>query len=987
MIEFVDLKDGRIFNGNSPYVFWFENGQSVNLNYIRKICFISNKSKVRVRIDSDVFALLCLDQDIPIFIDPEFGKGEVINEKNYIDLSLLKTNVYTSVGYSYNNFYVHMIYIMCNSQSAGEIHDYFTITENIDGLQNEYKFEIAADFYIDNELLKNQLENFDISIPESIQKAIYDVDVHEESNDNITLNRKYKELLMNYWDIVANKGSYNSLQNSLAWFEWGDLVRIEEVWARHYENMKDYFLTDLNCKLDEEFIKQFLNNSKTTYIGLYMALSHLIYTKDGQLEYEIDNGRVLGKDAPFYYPSQLEQMKDENESTENNSSLTPYSEGGVMPTDTYGLPIGNYVYVRYVPTGEYWEEGKPKYIMEEVKDYDADGHLILVTQENIGELTDVGFTYSIAPRYIYQEINPRLELFHTKWQMLDLCLKMTLLGNFYSTYFMPIHMDLLHSTLEYWVFTNTIKVLHTNYNHQYAIVNMVRTFDMEYDKKVKMRDHFNRPYSNTLFLDNKNVFGFEDEIREEPNENWRLNGEMFKYMMGGSYGVVNFSTTKDNPILATGEDDYIIFERVTWISELDSGEIQSQVPIQPIHFEREGYNASQYIFDFSFKLGFMYPGNYKIGFEFHTTSGNVWTKSVEVLIEDTTYNRIDLYKVEKIDTSKFELAGGNWNVWLRCFQMRPSMDLYRINNGPYVGSDYQRFDTHLYDSEYDGREYSKYYSEYSKYDETKVLQHPYKEHSIYIKPFNGSTGMNHTVIFDVIQGDSLCMGFLNNEEEQEDEDDMNPISLPEQEMEENPMLQINIDTSSEESLFNSLKNNVPQYIWVTNQYPDGVFRVLGIYREYGEIEDDPNRIQEVGIDEGEGLVPLPQDHLVMGMRFHPCMHQITPLQDDMIQANDLIYVEPILKYSKDNDINNWTFKNLTTQQEFSSDLFEKEYYPDGKNEGDFGVPVPGGSQGYFVAPQTYVELKPGYYSVDLTYRKGEQDMHCIIDSAFCVNKN
>ena len=211
MIEFVELKDGRVFNGDTPYVFWFENGQSVNLNYVHKICFISDYRQVRVRIDSEVFSLLRLDQNIPEIIDPLAGQGEIINEKQYIDLNLLKTNVYTSVGFDYNGIYVHMIYILANSQTAGEIHDYFTIIENHDNELIEYKYEIAADFYADNELLKNQLENFDISIPESIQKAIYDVDVHEEANDNITLNRKYKELLMNYWNIVANKGSYNSL--------------------------------------------------------------------------------------------------------------------------------------------------------------------------------------------------------------------------------------------------------------------------------------------------------------------------------------------------------------------------------------------------------------------------------------------------------------------------------------------------------------------------------------------------------------------------------------------------------------------------------------------------------------------------------------------------------------------------------------------------------------------------------------------------------
>ena len=45
----------------------------------------------------------------------------------------------------------------------------------------------------------------------------------------------------------------------------------------------------------------------------------------------------------------------------------------------------------------------------------------------------------------------------TKWSIDDLMLKMTLLGNYFSTFFMPIHLDLLYSSVERRVFTTPAK--------------------------------------------------------------------------------------------------------------------------------------------------------------------------------------------------------------------------------------------------------------------------------------------------------------------------------------------------------------------------------------------------------------------------------------------------------------------------------------------------------------------------------------------------
>lgn len=828
MIEFVDIKDGRVFNGDKPYVFWFENGQSVNLNYVRKICFISTDRIVPARIESDTFALLNMGQDIPEIYNPD-DQGEIINEKLYMDLERLKTNRFTSNGSPYNNFYVHMIYVLASSRETGEIHDSLYLTDS----EGEHEYEIAADFYGDNEILKTNLSNFDIHIPESIQKAIYDVDVHEESNDNITLNRKYKELLMNYWDIVANKGSYNSLQNSLAWFEWGDLVRIEEFWKRHHEGMEEYFLTDLNHELDYEFITEFLNNSKTTYIGLYMALDKICM-----------------------------------------------------------------------------ENGQPRYD---------------------------------------DESNPVLEPVITKWQLIDLCLKMTLLGNFYSTYFTPIHIDTIHSTLEHWVFSYTMKVIHAECVDNYVSINNIHTFDMVYDKRVKMMEHNNKAYSDTLFgnhIDNGSVFGFEGEIREEPKPAFTSSGEVFRYHMGGTYGVVHFRVTEDNPILAYDENDHIYREILHWETEGEIGSITTFVPITPVcptYIDantgeekpiRDGRGMTSWMFLPEFELGFMNPGHYTLTFQFDTICGNTWTKTVEVEIEDTTYNHVNLYKViKRNDANTFypTIVNASWDAGLNWFKS------FQIN--------------HAVDNERDFE---------------------YREHNVFLESFYGDwMNVNHTVIFDIPRNISAIK--FNNH------------------------TTINVSGYNREHVFEALNANMQNYIWIvsncepTDEDPTPVMRVVGVCRYYGTTEDPQHPFIKI-ITDGNNTELR---DVFISFKFHPFMHVLIPLTSAVISNRDLIYAIPHLGHSRDIRIRNWVFENKSTGEKFESYLtsqgepfYEDDHsYNDGKIYNDRSkVEDYGGMQGWFITPQERMKLKPGYYNIKLQYSKGENLQEFNINSAFLLEK-
>jgi hypothetical protein len=83
-------------------------------------------------------------------------------------------------------------------------------------------------------------------------------------------------------DILANKGSYNSLINSLNWFEYGDLIKIQEYWKN-----KDsvYYRSELTSIIKDSLQDLLQTHTKTTYIGLYLALNKIKMDEFGNVIY------------------------------------------------------------------------------------------------------------------------------------------------------------------------------------------------------------------------------------------------------------------------------------------------------------------------------------------------------------------------------------------------------------------------------------------------------------------------------------------------------------------------------------------------------------------------------------------------------------------------------------------------------------------------------------------------------------------------------
>ena len=507
MIKFVDLNTGNIFEGTPPYVFWFENEQSVNLIYTNTICVISDKKELDVTLPkNDIFKL----------INPSYIQKDNIINISQIDFYDLDKIIEPSgklrlKGYSYQKYFLYVLYIIGSSSNVGE----FVEDIYIDG----EKFTIGADFYNANESLYINLSNQGTEIPNIIQKSIYGNNIHEEKCDNITMNRKFKELLSNYIDVLANKGSYKSLFNSLEWFEYGNLLNLRELWKI---NSGRYAMKSIQNFLDAKYRDLFNNFSKTTFISIGAALQK-IKTEDGKIIYD-------------------------------------------------------------------------------------------------------------------SEKNPELEDVIFEWSVQDLSMKLCLLANFYKAYFMPIHLDLIHSTIEDVVFTNTFKMLSKQAISRNDFIFNIHDFPCS----VQNGDIFN--------LDNVKCYVYPDTLFGT------------KWEQLPQIGIIGVQTHHDSINLSDGEKKTYLSQLYNSIGSIINFHVK--IDLYGDYIKREfisirGYNNNECFINVSstnhkiirdgnidFQLLCKEEGDYNIKLLFETSNGDLFIKNIHFHVCDICSPNICIYKIK-----------------------------------------------------------------------------------------------------------------------------------------------------------------------------------------------------------------------------------------------------------------------------------------------------------------------------------------------------
>ena len=583
MIRFIDVKTGNVYNGSKPYVHWFEGKQSVGINYDKQFVFLTEDDCVDITINSEVFSIVD-NHKIGFFTDDEGRPVEKeVYGKNYLNLDVLKTNhiqhiafqgegIPGSISYKYpfdvtgddgTVYHLYTFNIIAQGKYVGQITDVFTI--------NGEEFSIGADFYDENEILSINLANFGMDMSNEVQRAIYESNINEQKANYVLLNRKFKELLNEYINIIGNKGSYKSLINSLRWFEYGDLTKIYEYW-KHSEPNKDYLSKkDLVQFIDESTQDLINSNSKTTYIGISTALNKILKSKNGDIVYQND---------------------------------------------------------------------------DDAKDV----------------------------KRILNEPIPCLEDVSMLWAQNEMALKMTLLHNFFATYFLPIHLDLIHTTIEKTIYSDTLKINNFHSLNRLDIHDELDSFTCEVGKlfhldNVETFTNLTTPFgyinSHNLGVEDGmlDIIGVDLEFQEydkypdavDENDNpieYTIDEETYQYKRNSKGELI----TEDDvykayilqhykgigaiiPFKCTFNMRSNILTDASIIIHKDGDLILQRDTTNVNHDNIDG------ITHMNFNILIKEIGNYKAQLKFRRTDGFVYTKTVDFVVDEENYPEIKMFKI------------------------------------------------------------------------------------------------------------------------------------------------------------------------------------------------------------------------------------------------------------------------------------------------------------------------------------------------------
>ena len=254
------------YNGEWPYIHWAEPFSTGVIRY-KTLYFISEKSSVNVNIDvkRNPFTGSLIDWTFALY-NPNHIDNELyaIDWNYFCDLHAVATDHLELTGHQIelngSTAYAYQLIIICRSDVEGE----FIETFYIDTLP----YKVGAEFYGENESLSINLANQGTEIPAMVAKAIYGTDLYEENIDWVLLNRKFRELLTSHLDVMDNKGSYKSLRNALAWFEYDKLVELREVWKFTTPDGTKYFDCPIQTIVSDGIKTRMFNSAKTTHFAL-----------------------------------------------------------------------------------------------------------------------------------------------------------------------------------------------------------------------------------------------------------------------------------------------------------------------------------------------------------------------------------------------------------------------------------------------------------------------------------------------------------------------------------------------------------------------------------------------------------------------------------------------------------------------------------------------------------------------------------------------
>lgn len=120
-------------------------------------------------------------------------------------------------------------------------------------------------------------QNFKFDITQDYYKAFKDSEHQSSEPNELLLNEKRKEFLLNYFDLTAQVGSYHTLLAALHYFGYGELLSVRELWKNSEGRRQS---TKITTEVQNFIDNRLLGFTKTNQLQLVYKINDEDGTED-----------------------------------------------------------------------------------------------------------------------------------------------------------------------------------------------------------------------------------------------------------------------------------------------------------------------------------------------------------------------------------------------------------------------------------------------------------------------------------------------------------------------------------------------------------------------------------------------------------------------------------------------------------------------------------------------------------------------------------
>lgn len=252
--------------------------------------FINNSLRIELSTNSNVFSLL-KSKDVATLVDS--SKQDLQGARRVTDADMVCTII--------EGYLIIPIYVIGSSQEEGDWSSHILIhledtseDHAILGTKEQYcPIVVSAEFVTDIEKYSINLGNNGVQVPYDVMRAVYTGS--GDQFDTAKYNEKLKEYLINIHTIHSQVGNYTSALDSLAWFDWGSLLKVTKLLQTDNDIQRQFIREHFN--INEHLLESYRYFRNSSLLSLSVDIDYI--AGDSVLDHSNDN-KFYGEGHPVY---------------------------------------------------------------------------------------------------------------------------------------------------------------------------------------------------------------------------------------------------------------------------------------------------------------------------------------------------------------------------------------------------------------------------------------------------------------------------------------------------------------------------------------------------------------------------------------------------------------------------------------------------------------------------------------------------------------